>query len=100
MIDYLPGSSTPVAGDLCSSVTGAVAFGTGRENGLCPAQNRPAIAHRKGCALMLAGQQQASEGVAGMDLEGRASLLGTRASARSRARVHPVHSVKGHIAPL
>jgi hypothetical protein len=100
MVDYLPGSSTPVAGDLSPSVTGAAAFGTGRKNGLCPAQNRPAIAHRQGGAPVIAGQQQACEGMAEMDLEGRASLPSFRASARRRARIHPEHSVKGLIAPL
>jgi hypothetical protein len=100
MVDYLPGSSTPLAGDLCPSVTGAAAFETGRENGLRPAQNRPAIAHRESGPLRLVGQHQAFEGMAGMDLKGRASLPGTRASARSGARVHPEHTVKGHIAPL
>ena len=70
MVDYLPGSSTSLAGDVCPPVTGSVAFGTGRENRLRPPQDGPAIAHSERGPLMFAGQQQTSEGVAGMDLKG------------------------------
>ena len=78
MVDCLPGSSTPLAGDLCLSITGAVAFGADRENGLRSSQDSPAIANGERNALVFAGQHQTSEGVAGMDLKGRDSLPGTR----------------------
>ena len=99
MVDYLPGSSTSPA-DFRSLLTGAVALGADGENRLRPAQDDATTTQRHRGALVLAGKQQAPEGMVEMDLKGAGSPSSPLISARLGGRVHLEHTVKSHIAAL
>jgi hypothetical protein len=99
VIDDLPGFPTPPAGCL-GSIAGSAALGTGCENRLGPTQDHSATAQGNRSSLVLAGQQQAPEEMAGMDLKGPGSRTSPLTSARCGVRVHPEHSVRGPIAAL